>query len=86
MKNIKFSLQVGQEKLQFYLAQAMASPILEDAHCQVNILEKAVIEDATIPSALLGLLEAYLTLAGMGRLHIKLKEVKPILRSYILPH
>ena len=39
VKNRKLSLQVGEEKLEFNLTQAISSPILEDAYYQVDILE-----------------------------------------------
>ena len=40
VKNGRLSFQVGEEKLEFNLSQAIASPSLEDACYQVDLLEK----------------------------------------------
>ena len=37
VKNGKISLQVGEEKLEFKLAQAIVSPILKNAYYRINI-------------------------------------------------
>jgi len=42
VNNSELSLQVGDEKVKFYLPQSMASPSLDDTCCSINILEKAL--------------------------------------------
>ena len=43
-KNGRLSLQVDEEKLEFDLSQAIASPSLEDVSYRVDVLEKVVLE------------------------------------------
>jgi len=45
VKNGHLSLHVGEEKLEFNLSKVTASPSLEDACYQVNVIDKVVIEE-----------------------------------------
>ena len=45
VKNGKLSLQVGEEKLKFELAQAISSPTLEDACYLKDVLKRVLIEE-----------------------------------------
>jgi len=60
VKNGKLSLQVGKEKLEFNLPQAIASPYLEDVCYRVDLLKKVVLEDMGTPSPPTDPLEACL--------------------------
>jgi len=40
VKNGKFFLQVGDEKVEFHLPMTMATPTLDDTYCRVDVLEK----------------------------------------------
>ena len=42
VKNGKLYVQVGEEKLEFNLTQAMTSPILDDTYCDVDILNEVI--------------------------------------------
>jgi len=46
VKNGKLSLQVGDEKVEFSLPQYLASPTLGDSCCRVDVLEKALNQEA----------------------------------------
>ena len=46
VKNDKLSLQVGDEKVEFSLPQVMVSPASGDSCCRVDVLEKALNQEA----------------------------------------
>ena len=45
VKNARFFLQVGDEKVKFHLQQSMAYPTLDDTCCRVDILENVLSEE-----------------------------------------
>ena len=40
VKNGKFFLHVGDEKVEFHLPQSIANPTLDDSCCRVDVLDK----------------------------------------------
>ena len=61
VKNSKLSLQVRDEKVEFSLPQAMASPTSGDSCCRVDVLEKALNEEGKARFSVEDPLEAALT-------------------------
>jgi len=45
VKNVRLSLHVGEEKLEFNLSKVTASPSLKDACYQVNVFKKVILEE-----------------------------------------
>jgi len=50
VKNGRISLQLGEDKLEFNLSQAITSLSLEDESYRVDLLEKVVLEEMVMPS------------------------------------
>ena len=72
VKNRRLSLHVGEEKLEFNLSKVTASPSLEDACYQVDVIEKVVLEEMGPLNSPLDSLEACL----LGSIN-KSVEVQP---------
>jgi len=60
VKNGRLSLQVGDEKVEFSLPYAMASPTSGDLCCRVDVLEKALNQEAKVQFSVEDPLEAAL--------------------------
>jgi len=75
VKNGKLSLQVGDEKTAFSLPQSMASPTLDDdTCCRVNMLERALSQEAMTCHSVEDPLEAALIGFHMTGSHSGKKE------------
>jgi len=42
VKNDKFSIQVGDENVEFSLPQSLASPTIDDSCCRIDVLERTL--------------------------------------------
>ena len=69
VKNRGLSLHVGEEKLEFNFSKAMASPSLEDACYQVDVIDKVVFEEISSLNSPLDPIEA----CFLGTLEKRLK-------------
>jgi len=49
VKNGRLSFQVGDEKAEFHLPQAMANPTLDDTCCRVDVLKEVLNIEAMPP-------------------------------------